>query len=305
MLAALDLGSNSFHMLIAEKSGNHFKVIERFSEKVQLGEGVATSGKVCEVARARAVVCLANFREAINRYPVTAIAAVGTKTFRTASNIGPLLRDAEKLGFNIEIISGEREARLIYSGVSSHLPDDDENRLVIDIGGGSTEFAIGFNRTPLLLRSLDLGCVSWRDRFFSGDTVDEKMFREATVAAREHIYLHHLELSAVGWHSVYASSGTAKMLSNIAKEQKYSDGLLTLDALKNIRDDALAFPRIRQIELPGLKSARQGVLLPGLAIMMAIMKELEIPAIRYNKTALREGVLLELLNGGGQQIRLV
>ncbi len=306
MLAALDLGSNSFHMLIAEKSGNSFKVIERFSEKVQLGEGVATTGKVCEIARARAVVCLADFREAINRYPVTAIAAVGTKTFRTASNIGPLLRDAEKLGFNIEIISGEREARLIYSGVASTLPDeDDENRLVIDIGGGSTEFAIGFNRTPLLLRSLDLGCVSWRDRFFSADTVDDDMFREAMIAAREHIYLHHLELSAVGWHTVYASSGTAKMLSAIAKEQKYTDGLLTMDALKNIRNDALAFPRVHQIELPGLKSARQGVLLPGLAIMMAIMKELKIPAIRYNKTALREGVLLELLNGGGQQIRLV
>lgn len=305
MLAALDLGSNSFHMLIAEKTGDHFKVIERFSEKVQLGEGVATSGKVCEIARARAVVCLAHFREAINRYPVSAIAAVGTKTFRTASNIGPLLRDAEQLGFNIEIISGEREAQLIYSGVANNLPDDNENRLVIDIGGGSTEFAIGFNRTPLLLRSLDLGCVSWRDRFFNVDTVDEKIFREATVAAREHIYLHHRELEAVGWHTVYASSGTAKMLCSIAKEQKYTDGTLTLDALKKIRNAALAFPRIHQIELPGLKSARQNVLLPGLAIMTAIMKELQIPAIHYSKTALREGVLLELLNGGGQQIRLV
>ena len=305
MLAALDLGSNSFHMLIAEKSGNHFKVVERFSEKVQLGEGVATTGKVCEIARARAVVCLADFREAINRYPVTAIAAVGTKTFRTASNIGPLMRDAEQLGFNIEIISGEREAQLIYSGVANNLPDDNENRLIIDIGGGSTEFAIGFNRTPLLLRSLDLGCVSWRDRFFSGDTVDEKMFREATVAAREHIYLRQLELNAVGWRTVYASSGTAKMLCSIAKEQKYTDGTLTLDALKKIRNDALAFPRIHQIELPGLKNSRQNVLLPGLAIMTAIMKELKIPVIRYSKTALREGVLLELLNGGGQQIRLV
>ena len=305
MLAALDLGSNSFHMLIAEKSGNSFKVIERFSEKVQLGEGVATTGKVCEIARARAVVCLADFREAINRYPITAIAAVGTKTFRTASNIGPLLRDAEKLGFNIEIVSGEREAQLIYSGVSSNLPNDNQQRLVIDIGGGSTEFIVGFNRTPLLLRSLDLGCVSWHDRFFSSDTVEKDDFREAMIAAREHIYLNQRQLSAVGWENVYASSGTAKMLSNIAKEQKYTDGTLTMDALKNIRDDALAFPRVYQIELPGLKSSRQNVLLPGLAIMMAIMKELGIPAIRYNKTALREGLLLELLNGGGQQIRLV
>jgi exopolyphosphatase / guanosine-5'-triphosphate,3'-diphosphate pyrophosphatase len=305
MLAALDLGSNSFHMLIAEKTGNSYRVVERFSEKVQLGEGVATTGKVCEIARARAVVCLADFREAINRYPVTAIAAIGTKTFRTASNIGPLLRDAEELGFLIDIVSGEREAQLIYSGVANALPDDNQKRLVIDIGGGSTELAIGLDRTPLLLRSLDLGCVSWRDRFFSSGTVDEEDFREAMIAAREHIYLNRRELNAVGWKNVYASSGTAKMLCNIAKEQKYTDGTLTMEALKKIRNDALAFPRIHQIELPGLKSTRQNVLLPGLAIMIAIMKELQIASIRYSKAALREGVLLELLNGGGQQIRLM
>lgn len=305
MFAALDLGSNSFHMLIAEKSGDGFRVIERFSEKVQLGEGVATTGKVCEIARARAVVCLANFREAINRYPVTAIAAVGTKTFRTASNIGPLMRDAEQLGFNIEIVSGEREAELIYSGVASGLPDDNQNRMVIDIGGGSTEFAIGVNRTPLLLRSLDLGCVSWRDRFFISGDIERDSFREATIAAREHIYLRHGELNAVVWHQVYASSGTAKMLSTIARDMKFTDGILTMETLKKIRDAALGFPRIHQIELPGLKKSRQTVLLPGLAIMMAIMKELQIPVIHHSKTALREGLLLELLHGGGQQIRLV
>jgi exopolyphosphatase/guanosine-5'-triphosphate,3'-diphosphate pyrophosphatase len=177
--------------------------------------------------------------------------------------------------------------------------------MVIDIGGGSTEFCIGLNLTPLLLRSLDLGCVSWRDRFFDSGTVDSEGFRDAVVAAREHIYLQRRELNAVGWKTVYASSGTAKMLCSIAKEQKYSDGSLTMDALKKIRNDALDFPRINQIELPGLKSSRQSVLLPGLAIMMAIMKELNIPSIRYSKTALREGLLLELLNGGGQQIRLV
>jgi exopolyphosphatase/guanosine-5'-triphosphate,3'-diphosphate pyrophosphatase len=305
MLAALDLGSNSFHMLIAERTGNGFRVVERFSEKVQLGEGVATSGKVCEIARARAVACLADFREAINRYPVTALAAVGTKTFRTASNIGPLLRDAEELGFSIEIVSGEREAQLIYSGVSNALPDDNQKRLVIDIGGGSTELAIGLDHMPFMLRSLDLGCVSWSDRFFSSGTVDESDFREAMIAAREHIYLNSRELHAVGWKNVYASSGTAKMLCAIAKEQKYTDGILTMDALKKIRNDALAFPRVHQIELPGLKSSRQNVLLPGLAIMIAIMKELQIASIRYSKAALREGVLLELLNGGGQQIRLM
>lgn len=305
MLAALDLGSNSFHMLIAERINGHFNVIERFSEKVQLGEGVATTGSICEQALARAMACLAHFREAIDRHPVSAIAAVGTKTFRTANNIAPLLQAAEKIGFNIEVISGEREAELIYSGVASNLPDDNENRLVIDIGGGSTEFAIGINRIPLLLRSLDLGCVSWRDRFFTSGDVSKDDFKEAMIAAREHIYMRHSELAAVPWKSVYASSGSAKMLASIAREQKYSDGLITMDVLKKIRDDALAFPRVYQIELPGLKNSRQNVLLPGLAIMMAIMKELDIDAIQHSKTALREGLLLELLKGGGQQVRLV
>lgn len=305
MLAAIDLGSNSFHMLIAERAGNSFRIVERFSQKVQLGEGVATTGKISDAARVRARNCLAGFRTAVDRHPVTALAAVGTKTFRTASNIAPLLHDAAQLGFNIEIVSGEREAELIYRGVASSLPEDGEHRLVIDIGGGSTEFAIGVNARPLLLRSLDLGCVSWRDRFFSADRTNREDFREATIAAREHIYLCHRELAAVGWQQVYASSGTAKMLGAIAREQKYSDGSLTLEVLKAIREDALMFPRIQQIELPGLKPSRQGVLLPGLAIMTAIMKELAIPVIRHSRTALREGLLLELLKGGGQQIRLV
>jgi exopolyphosphatase/guanosine-5'-triphosphate,3'-diphosphate pyrophosphatase len=305
MLAALDLGSNSFHMLIAERVNGHFNVVERFSEKVQLGEGVATTGKISAAAIARALSCLAHFHEAIDRHPVTAIAAVGTKTFRTASNVTPLLRAAEALGFNIDIISGEREAELIYSGVASNLIDDNKNRLVIDIGGGSTEFAIGINRIPLLLRSLDLGCVSWRDRFFSSNDNSKDAFKEAMIAAREHIYIHRRELTAVAWESVYASSGTAKMLASIAQEQKYSDGLLTLEILKKIRDDALAFPRTYQIELPGLKSSRQNILLPGLAIMIAIMRELDIHEVIHSKTALREGLLLELLKGGGQQFRLV
>ena len=305
MLAALDLGSNSFHMLIAERGSGHFRVIERFSEKVQLGEGVAATGRISDVAMARAIDCLLHFRQAVDRHPVTAIAAVGTKTFRTARNTGPLLRQAEQLGFSIEVVSGEREAQLIYSGVSYELPEDHVHRLVIDIGGGSTEFAIGVDRTPLLLRSLDLGCVTWRDRFFPTGEISKDAFKEAMIAAREHVYIRHGELTVVDWREVYASSGTAKMLSAIAREKKYSDGTITLDALKKIRDDILAFRTVDQIQLPGLKPARQNVLVPGLAIMTAIMRELGIERIVHSKTALREGLLLELLKGGGQQIRLV
>jgi exopolyphosphatase/guanosine-5'-triphosphate,3'-diphosphate pyrophosphatase len=300
MLAALDLGSNSFHMLIAEKNNGSFRIVDRFSEKVQLGEGVANTGKVCEMAMLRAKDCLAHFRAAIDRHPVSAMAAVGTKTFRTAKNIEPLLRDAEKLGINIDIISGEREAELIYYGAASSLADDNEKRLVIDIGGGSTEFAIGVNRAPLFLNSLDIGCVSWRDRFFaSGDTCKDN-FKTAVTAAREHIYMHRHELHLAEWKNVYASSGTAKMLSNIAKEMQYSDGLITVDAIKKIRDDAMAFNHIEDIEFPGLKNSRQNVFLPGLAIMTAIMRELGITEIRHSKTALREGLLLDLLKNGRQ-----
>jgi exopolyphosphatase/guanosine-5'-triphosphate,3'-diphosphate pyrophosphatase len=305
MLVALDLGSNSFHMLIAERMDSTFQVVERFSQKVQLGEGVANTGKISEAAMARAMVCLMEFRQHINHYSVSAIGVVGTKTFRTANNVAPLLRQAEQLGFTIDVISGEREAELIYRGVAFALPNDDQERLVIDIGGGSTEFAMGINHKHFLLRSLSVGCVSWRDRFFAGGNIDKDDFKTAVIAAREHIYMCRHELTAVPWKKVYASSGTAKMLATIARDMGFSDGTLTLDVLKSIRDAALAFETVEQIELPGLKALRQTVLLPGLAIMTAVMRELNIQKIAHSKTALREGLLLELLYGGGKQVSLL
>ena len=305
MLAALDLGSNSFHLLIAERDEDAFRIVERFSEKVQLGEGVASTGRISDAAMARAKDCLQDFREALDRHEITAMRVVGTKTFRTATNVAALLLHAEQLGLGIEIISGEREAELIYRGVSFALPADDEIRLVVDIGGGSTEFAMGVNQKPFLLRSLSIGCVSWRDRFFGSGKTDKDDFKTAVVAAREHIYMHRHELTAVSWKQVYGSSGTAKMLATIARESGYSDGLLTPEVLKDIRDAALAFDKVSEIELPGLKPTRQSVLLPGLAIMTAVMRELGINRMFHSKTALREGLLLELLHGAGQQVPLI
>jgi exopolyphosphatase/guanosine-5'-triphosphate,3'-diphosphate pyrophosphatase len=305
MLAALDLGSNSFHLLIADRVNGSFKVVERFSEKVQLGEGVAATGRINEAAMARAMDCLHNFRVALDRHPITALRAVGTKTFRTANNVAALLLHAERLGFAIEIISGEREAELIYRGVTYAMPSDDEIRLVVDIGGGSTEFALGVNHKPFLLRSLSLGCVTWRDRFFSSGKTDKEDFKSAVVAAREHIYMHNHEFRAVKWKRVYGSSGTAKMLSAMACEMDFSDGTLTLDVLKQIRDTVLAFELVKDIDLPGLKLTRQSLLLPGLAIMTAVLRELDINRMHHSRTALREGLLLELLYGAGQQVRLL
>lgn len=305
MLAALDLGSNSFHLLIAEPAGDSFRVIERFSEKVQLGEGVAATGRISEEALVRAQACLRVFRAALDRHDITALRAVGTKTFRVASNVAALLLQAEQLGFTVEVVSGEREAELIYRGVCHSLPDDHAVRLVVDIGGGSTEFAMGVNHQPFLLRSLHMGCVTWRDRFFRDGNVCRDQFKAATVAAREHVYLHRHELLAVRWQRVYASSGTAKMLSSIALAMGFSDGELTLAVLKQIREAALAFAAVKDIDLPGLKSTRQSLLLPGLAILMGIVRELEITQLTHSRTALREGVLLELLYGAGQQVPLL
>lgn len=305
MLAALDLGSNSFHLLIAEPVDGGFRVVERFSEKVQLGEGVAATGRISEAAMARAQDCLRDFRTALDRHHITALRAVGTKTFRIANNVAGLLLQAEQLGFSIEIISGEREAELIYRGVCHYLPDDNAVRLVVDIGGGSTEFAMGVNHKPFLLRSLSLGCVTWRDRFFSDGNVSRDHFKVAVTAAREHVYLHRHELLAVRWQQVYGSSGTAKMLSAIAQAMELSDGVLTLDVLKSIRDAALAFDTVTKMDLPGLKASRQSLLLPGLAIMLGVVRELSIEHVLHSKTALREGLLLELLYGGGQQVSLI
>jgi len=166
MYACIDLGSNSFHLLIAHWHDGQYDIVERFSEKVQLGEGLAANGVLSSEAMERGLICLATFKHALARYPVKHCWAVGTNTLRSAKNADHFLAEARKLGFVIDVVSGHEEAALVYAGVLSAQSEPDKTRLVIDIGGGSTELIVGHGSRRLQTHSMDIGCISWRDIWF-------------------------------------------------------------------------------------------------------------------------------------------
>ena len=293
MYACIDLGSNSFHLLIAEWKNRQIQLVERCSDIVQIGEGVQSTGRISPEAYARGLQSLEHFRSLIANYPVKRYWALGTNTFRTADNAEQFIADAAKLGIEIAVISGVQEAVLIYAGVISSLPKTGEERLVIDIGGGSTEIIVGKRHRRLITHSLPVGCVAWRDKYFSAGQETQSMadcLREATTAARRLFAEVAPGVVAYHWADAYGSSGTAKMLASVCEEHGYAAGQISLEALHALRDQL-----VRAIELnetvPGLKDRRRDLLLPGLAVMCGLMEAIRCQSIKFSASALREGML--------------
>ncbi|MBL4819748.1 MAG: hypothetical protein JKY98_01985 [Gammaproteobacteria bacterium] len=294
MYACIDLGSNSFHLLIARWNRDEIQLVERCSVKVQLGEGVQSSGKISPQAFERGLETLRHFQTLIKQHSVQRYWALGTNTFRIAGNASTFVDAAVSFGIEISIISGVQEAVLIYAGVISALEDTDDKRLVIDIGGGSTELIVGHHQQRLITHSLPIGCVSWRDKYFSqagtdaralSDAMDKATTAAAAVFNKVAPAVNRYDLG----HS-YASSGTAKMLTAICHEHGVGDGELTLDALERLRGlmvDAISSGE----ELPGLKPKRRDLLLPGCAVMTGLMRAFPCQSIVFSSSALREGML--------------
>ena len=185
-LAAIDLGSNSFHMVVARIEDGHIHILDNLKEMVRLGAGLNKNGELSPESRIRGLHCLERFGERVNNFPSGSVAAVGTKTLRQAINSREFLRQASKvLGHTISIIGGKEEARLVYLGVSHSLVDDDGKRFVMDIGGGSTELIIGENFEPQHLRSLNMGCVSMSREFFKDGKLGKKNWKKASIAAHQ------------------------------------------------------------------------------------------------------------------------
>jgi exopolyphosphatase / guanosine-5'-triphosphate,3'-diphosphate pyrophosphatase len=294
MYAVIDLGSNSFHLLVAEYTGCHFSVIDRCSNKIQLADGLSHSGKLTQAAIERGLDCLRLFKQTLSQHPVRHLHVVATQALRQATNARAFIEPAQALGFNIEIISGTREAELVFRGVCDPLPDCDGNRLVIDIGGASTEIAVGRGRHIVFAQSLPMGCVSWRDRFFAGNIGYSRQSVEAKNAARAILQPLTDTLVELGWCEVYASSGSAKMMSAIAVANQWTRGKITHACINHIE---AAFKQVKQcsdIVLPGLDIERRDLLAPGISIMNTIMASLGIDAVTYSSTALREGLLGEV-----------
>jgi len=298
LLAAVDIGSNSFRLSIGRVQDTdgirQIYQIDRMKETVRLAAGLDQNKILSEEAIQRAIEVLQRFGERLKSFHPDRVRAVATNTFRVARNTPEFLPRAEAaLGFPIEVIAGREEARLIYIGVSHTLPYSDENRLVIDIGGGSTEVIIGRNTEPLLMSSLYMGCVSYSRRFFPDGLIDENRMRMAITAARREIEVITKPYRKLGWQSSYGSSGTAKALYAILTEGGYSNAI-TLDGLSKLRQKLIKDGRVIASELPGIKLGRVDVLPGGLAIMHAFFEELGIESMLTGDGALRLGVLVDL-----------
>lgn len=298
MYACVDLGSNSFHLLIARWHDGAHEIVERFSEKVQLGEGLSQHRTINADAFQRGLLCLEAFALALERYPIKYLWVVGTNALRIADNSQDFITQAKSRGFDVDVVTGLEEAALVYAGVMSALPQDDQVRLVIDIGGGSTELIVGKGLDQLQAHSLPIGCVSWRDRWFSTKLENKDLLRQQLMLAAddaEQVFAQVSDhLARTPWAEVYASSGTAKMLSAICSH-KYPSAtgstLVDFDILAKLESDILETTLNPGRTLPGLKNSRKELLLPGWAVLTGFMKAHKIDKLHFSPAALREGML--------------
>jgi exopolyphosphatase / guanosine-5'-triphosphate,3'-diphosphate pyrophosphatase len=295
MLAAVDLGSNSFRLQIARVENNQLYMLDNLREPVRLAIGLTADKLLDKNAQQRALACLERFGERLRGLPRKAVRAVGTNALRVAKNAPEFLRLAETaLGFPIEVVAGHEEARLIYLGVAHGLPQSEGNRLVIDIGGGSTEFIIGKGLEPLKLESLYMGCVSFSQRYFPDGKITKSSLKEAELAARSELQTIAEEFSSGHWDEVLGSSGTARVLCDMLEQNGYSASGITRDGLEQLRTQLLKAGDAGNLNLPGMKPDRIPVLPGGFAIMYAVFCELGIEQMQPALGALREGVLYDL-----------
>jgi exopolyphosphatase/guanosine-5'-triphosphate,3'-diphosphate pyrophosphatase len=290
------MGSNSFRLEIGRVEGNQIYRLDTVRETLRLGAGIDERGNLTPAAQRETLACLARFGERLRGFDPANVRAVATNTFRVARNAAQFLPRAQAaLGFPIDVIAGHEEARLIYLGVAHLLPPGDAPRLVVDIGGGSTEFIIGRGMQPERLESLKLGCVTMTTRFFPDGEITKAALLKAQTHAQVEVEAIAREFSRRHWKDAYASSGTALALADICEQNGWSEQGITPEGLARLRKRMLAAGHYADLELPGLKDERKPVLAGGFAVMAAAIAELGIPRILPVGGALRLGVLYDLL----------
>ncbi|GAB4118343.1 MAG: exopolyphosphatase [Sideroxydans sp.] len=271
-------------------------MLDGLRESVRLASGLDEDKILNAAAQQRGLSCLEKFGERLRGLPPEAVRAVGTNSLRVAKNAPEFLKQAERaLGFPIEVIAGREEARLIYLGVAQGLPRTDERRMVMDIGGGSTEFIIGQGLQPAQLESLYMGCVSFSTRYFADGKISKSALKQAEFAARNELQTIVADYSAEHWDVALGSSGSARVICDILEQNGYSTGGITREGLEKLRAHLLKVGDVNKLELQGLKPERVPVLAGGFAIMYAAFCELGITQMKPALGALREGVLYDLL----------
>ncbi len=298
-IAAVDLGSNSFRLQIGRVVGDQVYPLDTLKEPVRLASGLNREKWLDEASQVRALEALQRFAERLRGFQPEAVRAVATNTLRIAKNAPTFLPLAEAaLGFPIEVIAGREEARLIYIGAAHDLPPARHKRLVVDIGGGSTEFVIGKKLEPVLLESLFMGCVSYSLRFFPDGKVDKKRFQEAEIAAAREIETIAREYRRAGWIEAVATSGTARAIADLLECNGLNpDGQsgISREGLAKLRALIIRAGSASALKVAGLRLDRVPVLPGGIAIMSAVFDELGVDHLTYSEGALRLGVLYDLL----------
>jgi exopolyphosphatase/guanosine-5'-triphosphate,3'-diphosphate pyrophosphatase len=284
-------------MIIARHRDGHFQVVDRLREMVQLRAGLDKHNFLSDEAQERALACLKRFGERVRPLPMGSVRVVGTNTLRLAHNSRRFLRRARvALGHPIEIVTGEEEARLIYQGVAHSLAFDNTRRLVMDIGGGSTEFIIGEGFTGLMRESLEMGCVSFSQKYFSDGKTTPEELDAAKLDAAGKIRSIQRPYRRMGWNEAIGASGTIRCVANICKEEGWSiDGVITLEALQKLLDKLGKAGAVKAAKLAGLSDERFSVLPGGVCILAAAFERLNIQRMIVSDGAMREGLLYDLL----------
>jgi exopolyphosphatase/guanosine-5'-triphosphate,3'-diphosphate pyrophosphatase len=295
MYAAVDLGSNSFRLHVGKHDGDAIRVVKSLREPIRLGAGLDKAGNLTPAAMQAALACLAAFRTVLAGFPLDAVRVVGTAALRLAKNAEQFLPRAEAaIGQPIEIISGEEEGRLIYMGVANALAVPNERRLVIDIGGGSTEVILGRGLDIERVESFSVGTVRQSLSFFPGGRIESHAFEAAILSARSQFEDAAPPFHRQFWRQAYGSSGTIRSLAEVIVRNGIGDGRLTLASLQALKQRLIAIGDVSRIDLPGLKADRAGTVIGGLAILIAVMTEMAVEVLQPVEAGLRMGVMWDL-----------
>ena len=297
VVAGIDLGSNSFHMIVMRReSDERIHILDRIREPVRLAAGLNEKKELSIKSQNRALEALARFAQRLRTFHPSAVRVVGTNTLRCAKNGQEFLQQARNvLGYDIDIISGREEARLIYLGVAQSDFYNGGNRLVVDIGGGSTELILGFGYEPDIRDSLYMGCVSYTKRFFHKGTISKLSFERAELAAKLELSSILTKYQEIGWSKVSGASGTFKSIGRVLHARGGNENEITKVGIDALIEELLRTKRITTWRFPSLDPQRAKVFPGGVSIAHAIMTSLNINKMEVATGALREGVAFELL----------
>lgn len=295
-VAAIDLGSNSFHMIVCKLEDGKLRTLDRLKEMVRLASGLDDEKNLNKETQKKALECLKRFGQRIENFPAGSVRIVGTNTLRTAKNSQEFIAKAEHaLGHPIDIIAGIEEARLIYQGVANSLGSNADSRFVMDIGGGSTEYIIGINDFAHTKESLHMGCVTVSNLFFPEGIISKKAFKKAILYCQQKLEPHETTFNSGRWDEAIGASGSIRCIHKVLIASEWSNNGITLEGLEKLVKHITQFTHVDELNLPELSEERLPVFLGGVAVLYATFKNLDIEQMTVSDGALREGLIHDLL----------